>query len=99
MKVITTREFREKVRKQFRFISKDKPQVARKLKRELDEKIKEISIRPYSYRISPFFNDTQFRDMIFYGYKVGFQIFPQSQTIVLFSFTQWDEPESMPEEE
>ena len=96
MRIKTTSAFREKVKAQIRYIAKDKPVAARKLKVLLDEKILELPFRPFSFRISPFFDDPNIREIIIHGYKITFRISHPENLILLFSFTQWDEPSQLP---
>jgi plasmid stabilization system protein ParE len=89
MKIILEDAFKRKLDRQVDFIARDKHQAARKFKKNIISKIKEIPSYPKSYRKSIFFEDENIRDLIFKGYVVLFKI--AENQIVVFGFVKWEE--------
>lgn len=96
MKIRFSEAFIEKLERQIRYIANDKPKAARNFRKALRERISEIPKRPYSFRRNPYYSDREVRELIFNGYTVSFVIEPESNSIYIFSFTQWDEPAQLP---
>jgi plasmid stabilization system protein ParE len=90
MKVEITLSFREKLGNQIAFISKDKPNAARKFKQEIISKIRQLPQNPYSNRKSIYFNRLDIRDMIFKGYTIVYKIDEKKKSIVVFGFTKFE---------
>ena len=74
MKIKFTSNFLKCLDSQIEFIAQDKISAARKFKANILNKIKEIPVRPFSYRKSIFFDFENYRDLIFQGYIVVFRI-------------------------
>lgn len=90
MKVEITLSFREKLGNQTAFISKDKPNAARKFKQEIISKIRQLPQNPYSNRKSIYFDRSDIRDMIFKGYTIVYLIDEKKKSIVVFGFTKFE---------
>jgi plasmid stabilization system protein ParE len=90
MKIEITLSFREKLGNQLKFISKDKPEAARKFKKEIIKKIKHLAQNPYSNRKSIYFDRSDIRDLIFKGYTVVYKIDETKKTIFVFGFTKFE---------
>ena len=82
--------FYQKLENQVCYIAEDKPNVAKKFKRELLLNIKKISDFPYSYRKSPFFEEETIRELIFKGYRIIFEINEAENTIEVFGLHKWE---------
>ena len=91
MKLKLTRSFRNALNSQIKFIAKDKPQVARRFKNEILNRIRKIPQMPYSNRQSIFFEDSQIRDSIFKGYIVVYKVNEAKNQIEVFGFTKYQE--------
>ena len=89
MNLIIQRSFYLKLDRQLKYISFDKPRAAHKFRKDIFVKIKEIPSRPMSYKKSDFFEDERFREMIFKGYRVVFEI--RKDLIVVFAFHNWED--------
>ena len=66
-----------------RFIAKDKPLAARKLKKDLISAIIKDLKFPYNYKKSFYFNDDSFRDYVFKGYTISYQIIENEQIVLV----------------
>jgi plasmid stabilization system protein ParE len=89
MKIIYKDTFVDRLEKQLRYIAKDSPKSAKKLKTELIQRIKEIPANPYLNRKSIYFENDLIRDLIFKGYTVVFRI--NKNQIEVFGFTKYQE--------
>ncbi len=88
-RVVVKDSFLVRLARQLRYISRDSPARAQKFRKELMTKIKEIPKRPYSYRKSIYFDDSEIRDLIFNGYTVVFRI--THERIEVFGFAKFQE--------
>ena len=70
MKIEITPAFRDKLKRQILYISKDKPQAARKFNQLVFQEIRKLSDNPKKNRKSIFFDDENIRDLIVKGYIV-----------------------------
>ena len=66
-----------------RFIAKDKPLAARKFKKDLIAAIRKDLKLPYNYKKSFYFNDDSFRDYVFKGYTISYQIIENEQIVLV----------------
>jgi len=86
MKILFKDTFVFRLEKQIDYITIDNPGNARKFKRELFYKIKEIPSNPFRYRKSIYFDDPTIRDLIYKGYTIVFKI---SENIEIFGFVKF----------
>lgn len=91
MKIKLSGSFREKLINQVQYISKDKPDAARRFKNNLLAELKSISNAPYSYRRSIFFNNDEIKDLIFKGYVITFRIKASEELIEVFGFHKYQD--------
>ncbi len=89
MKIIYKESFINRFENQLDFIAEDKLSAARKFKKELLERIKEIPSNPYSYRKSIYFENVLIRDLIFKGYTIVFRI--NEDQIEVFGFVKYQQ--------
>ena len=89
MNLIIQRSFYLKLDRQLKYIAFDKPKAANKFRKDIFVKINEIPSRPMSYKKSSFFDDERFRELIFKGYRVVFEI--RKDLISVFGFHKWEE--------
>lgn len=90
MKIRFTEEFSYKLDRQIDFIANDKPAAARKFKKEILKRIREIPKMPFRFRQSIFFDSKEIRDLIFMGYIVVFKINEKENSIDVFGFSKWE---------
>jgi len=86
MKVKFTTSFQQRLLHQVDYIASDSPQRARKFYEDLMKSIDSISHRPYSFRMSRFFDDKNVRDLVFNGYVVVFRV--NADFIEVFGFVK-----------
>ncbi len=91
MKIEVTSAFRDKLKRQIRYISKDKPQAARKLNQLVFQEIRKLSDSPKKNRKSIFFEDENIRDLIVKGYLIIYEILPNENKMVVFGFYKWED--------
>jgi addiction module RelE/StbE family toxin len=91
MKIEITPAFRDKLKRQILYISKDKPQAARKFNQLVFQEIRKLSDNPKKNRKSIFFDDENIRDLIVKGYLIAYEILPNENKIVVFGFYKWEE--------
>ena len=63
------------------FIAKDKPLAARKFKKDLILAVQKDLKFPYNYKKSFYFKDDSFRDYVFKGYTISYQIIENDNEI------------------
>jgi plasmid stabilization system protein ParE len=84
MKIKVLSTFSNDLADQIDYISKDKPNAARKFKSDIIKSIKGIPENPYRYRKSIYFEDNNIREIVFKGYKIVFRI--KNNSIEVFGF-------------
>ena len=89
MKVIFKESFINRLENQVEYIARDSPSRARKFNKELFTRIRQISLNPYQYRKSIYFDNIQIRDLIFKGYTIVFRI--NVNTIEVFGFVKFQD--------
>ena len=91
MKIIRTRNFLNKLKNILTYIAKDKISAAKQFRKDLNEKIKNLTYFPYKYRKSYYFNDENIRDTVFKGYTIIYKIEKNKITILdIFKKEQYD---------
>ena len=78
-----------KLENQIQYIAKDKPHAAKRFRKKILERIKEIPRHSFSYRKSIFFDDEEIRDLIVDGYIIVFRI--KEDLIEIFGFNKYEE--------
>ena len=81
MRVELLDAFIDQLNDQVDFIARDKPTAARKFKNDILKEVKQIGQRPFSFRHSDYFEEENYRDMVFKGYKVVFKIDEEKDTV------------------
>lgn len=89
MKIELTSTFRDQLRKQIQYISKDKPTAARKFNTLIFQKIRKIPEAPFKNRKSFFFDNENIRDLIVKGYLIVYEILKIENKTVIFGFYKW----------
>lgn len=91
MRVKILKGFSLKLLSQVEYIAEDKPQAARKFKRDVLILLKEIGKMPYKNRRSIYFEDQNIRDLVFKGYTIVYRIKPEEEIIEVFGFIKYRE--------
>jgi plasmid stabilization system protein ParE len=91
MKLRILKSFGDKLNDQVDYIAKDKPGAARKFKRDILKRIREIPDMPFTNRKSIFFDRENIRDLIFKGYIVVYLVDDEKGIITVFGFTRYKE--------
>lgn len=89
MKIIYKESFVNRLENQIAYIAQDNHNAARKFRKELIKRLKDIPNYPNKYRKSIYFDDTSIRDLIYKGYTVVFRI--NANTIEVFGFVKFQE--------
>lgn len=89
MKIIYKASFVNRLENQIDYIAQDSPSAARKFRKELINRIKDIPKNPFSFRKSIYFNDKSIRDLIYKGYTVVFRI--NNEIIEVFGFVKFQQ--------
>ncbi|NEW60833.1 type II toxin-antitoxin system RelE/ParE family toxin [Sulfurovum sp. bin170] len=73
------------------FIARDSLERAKQFQEELDDKVDDLVFFPYKFRQSRYFERDNFRDLIFKGYVVPYEIDKKKQTISVLGITKYRE--------
>jgi plasmid stabilization system protein ParE len=66
------------------FIAKDKPSAARKFKKDVLFAIRKDLKFPYNFKKSIHFKSDSFRDYVFKGYVISYQVLEEENTVLIF---------------
>lgn len=91
MKIKILKSFSLKLADQVEYIAKDKPQAARKFKKDILKSISSISKMPFRNKKSIYFNDDSIRDLTFKGYTIVYRVKEIDELIEVFGFTKYRE--------
>lgn len=91
MEIKILSSFADKLAKQVEYIAKNKPQAARKFKKDVLLKIRTVSSMPYKYKKSIYFDSEDIRDMVFKGYCLVYRIKQNENIIEFFGFVKHQE--------
>ena len=86
MKIEITKDYRLDLDQQIRYISKDKPQAAKKFKVDLIKNIKKDLKCPFHFKKSRYYDDENIRDYVFKGYISVYYIDTDQNCISVFGF-------------
>lgn len=89
MKIIYKKSFVIRFENQIDYIGQDSPNAAKKFKKELRNRIKDIPENPLRFRKSIYFNDKSIRDLIYKGYTIVFRI--NGGIIEVFGFVKFQQ--------
>ncbi len=73
--------FRDELEAQIRYIARDKPNAAKKFKKDILNRISEIPKAPFSNRPSIYYTFPDHRDLVFKGYKIVYKVDEPVDTI------------------
>ena len=74
MKIKFSEDFYDLLNDIMSFIALDKPLAAKKFRKDIIAVIKKDLKYPYNYKKSAYFNDENYRDYVFKGYTISYQI-------------------------
>jgi plasmid stabilization system protein ParE len=66
------------------FIAKDKPSAARKFRKDILLAIRKDLKFPYNFKKSIHFKSDSFRDYVFKGYVISYQVLEEKDTVLIF---------------
>ena len=89
MKVNFEAKFIQKLNDQVRYISKDKPQAARKFKSDLLKNLRKDLEQPFHFKKSRYFINENIRDYVFKGYICVYEIDVEQDIIIVFGFIKY----------
>ncbi len=92
MRIIKDKEFLKKLKLIYEYIKKDKPQAAKNFVYGLNVKIKNLKKFPKMYRKSIYFDDENYRDMVYKGYTIIYKI--EKDKILILDIFKWRENET-----
>ncbi|HBY67806.1 MAG TPA: type II toxin-antitoxin system RelE/ParE family toxin [Flavobacteriaceae bacterium] len=91
MKIKVLKSFSLKLADQVEYIAEDKPQAARKFKKDILKTIKELEALPYKHRKSIYFDDENIRDLVFKGYTIVYRVKPKEECIEVFGLLKYED--------
>ena len=89
MKVSFEAKFIQKLNDQVRYISKDKPEAARKFKSDLIKDLRKDLGQPFHFKKSRYFENENIRDYVFKGYICVYEIDVEQDIIIVFGFIKY----------
>jgi len=87
MKIVYEEQFKSALSSIIEHISKDKPNASGIFKKELKSKFELLLSNPKMCRVSIYFNDKAYRDMIYKGYTIIYKI--EDDTIKVLDIFKW----------
>jgi len=89
MKIIYDDKFKNSFLNIWEFIVLDSKTKANHFKSELKAKIEQITLFPYKFRRSLYFDDESIRDLIFKGYTIPYRIDTQNNQIIILGIKKY----------
>jgi plasmid stabilization system protein ParE len=89
MRIKLTIEFNYDLKEIVDFISKDKPEAARKFKTELIKKMQKDLKHPFLFKKSIYFDDENIRDYVFKGYSVVYKVDNHLETVLVVAILKY----------
>ena len=91
MKINFSKGYKLALGDQVRYISKDKPQAARKFKSDLIKNLRKDLNQPFHYKKSIYYKKENIRDYVFKGYTCVYEIDVEQDIIIVFGFIKHKE--------
>ncbi len=91
MKVKFTDDFSQLLARNVLYISWDKPEAAKKIRKDLIKNLKKDLKFPYHFKKSIYFDNELIRDYVFKGYTSVYKINEIEQTVEIFGFIKYIE--------
>jgi len=89
MRIIRTDEYINSLLNILEFIALDSKKRALEFRSEIDKHINNLSIFPYKFRRSLYFDDESIRDLIFKGYTIPYKIDTQNNQIIILGIKKY----------
>jgi len=89
MKLLFSLEFEKSITDILNYIEKDNKKASYDFENELFKKLEDLSIFPYKFRKSIYYNDEDVRDFIFKGYTIPYLIDKKREVIVILDIFKW----------
>ena len=89
MKINFSKGYKLALGDQVRYISKDKPQAARKFKSDLIKNLRKDLNQPFHYKKSIYYKKENLRDYVFKGYNCVYEIDVDQDIIIVFGFIKY----------
>jgi len=89
MKLEFSPQFEKSILDILKFIQKSNKQASYNFETKLFEKLETLTIFPYKFRKSIYYNDKQVRDFIFKGYTIPYLIDEKNEIIVILDIFKW----------
>ena len=89
MKINFSKGYKLALGDQIRYISKDKPQAARKFKSDLIKNLRKDLNQPFHYKKSIYYKKENIRDYVFKGYNCVYEIDVDQDIIIVFGFIKY----------
>ena len=87
MNIVYEKQFRRSFGQIVDYIAADKPTAARNFKKEMKNRFERIMDNPRMYRASVYFEDVNYRDMVYQGYTTIYKI--DKNTIRVLDIFKW----------
>ncbi|MEQ9188316.1 MAG: type II toxin-antitoxin system RelE/ParE family toxin [Cryomorphaceae bacterium] len=91
MKIEILVSFADKLDQQVEYIAQDKPQAARKFRKDVIAKIKTLKQNPFKCKKSLYSENENVRDLIFKGYTITFRVNEAKGLISVFALRKYEE--------
>ena len=89
MKIEKKPKFLKELFSVLRFIKQDKVSASIQFEKELNKKIKNLIDFPYQCRVSYYFEDKSYRDLIHQGYTVIYKV--ENERIIILEIFKWQD--------
>jgi len=89
MKIVYDEKFINRLIDIYEYISLDSKNRADKFKKDIKSKIENLTIFPYKFRKSIYFDNENIRDLIFKGYVIPYKIDPDKKEITILGIKKY----------
>lgn len=87
MTIIRDTKYKKQLLTILRYIANDKVSASINFRKELDEKIANLIESPFIYRPSYYFDNSNYRDLIYQGYTIIYKI--ETERILILEIFKW----------
>jgi len=89
MNIIRDIAFSAQLHGVLKLIAKDKVSAALRFEKELSKRIKTLVAFPYQCRVSYYFEDKSYRDLIYQGYTIIYKV--EKERIIILEIFKWQD--------
>jgi len=82
--------FQERLWDILSYIEKESSAASIQFENDMYEKIEQLTLFPYKYRQSYYYNDIHIRDYIFKGYTIPYLVDEEKREIVVLDIFKWN---------